>query len=546
MLGRIVAGLVFASGVLLANAIVSFYIRNGIATVKLDDGTARLEWISSSSFRFARDWGEAATWLRPVAHDPVPVDTEERVGKFVMKTKHLVVEIDKQDSRIKVLAADGHTLLSEPAPPRKEQAKLVVERAIANGERFYGLGRDTGGALDLRGRSFVTTTAFLFSSAGYGQYFPGGAELRFDLGAARADWWRMERQGDSLEYFFYYGPSPKEILEQHLAVTGQSGDFDYHVLRVMRPAAVPREATRVPASPINSWQALRDHVRLLNQLSLSAVLYPAFDVSVYRSSDSELQRRTTELAALLPILYDSGGERRADPYTNMVRSRWGPYLVTYLREAYDRGYPLIRPLVIEFTRDPNVAQVADAFMLGDEVLVAPVVAPGTRRMLTLPMGLWTDLRTNVEYRGRTAVELDAPTDTIPLLVRNGSLIPLASDRAGGPMELHYFPKLGSEFFLWEPEQATISQFHASPAGEFVRLEIEGAVDRTYEWVVHHTGAAREVIDGDNKYDRVAERNLLRPGTWYHDRERNNLHVMVRAAAETDRIINISFQKAGEL
>ena len=44
-------------------------------------------------------------------------------------------------------------------------------------------------------------------------------------------------------------------------------------------------------------------------------------------------------------------------------------------------------------------------------------------------------------------------------------------RKGG-MALHYFPKLGGEFFLLEGDIAEYSQVHAAPALDFMRLEIE--------------------------------------------------------------------------
>ena len=75
--------------------------------------------------------------------------------------------------------------------------------------------------------------------------------------------------------------------------------------------------------------------------------------------------------------------------------------------------------------------------------------------LELPRGFWTDLGTNIEYRGNQIIEADAPPGRVPMFARNGSLFPLA---AAGKMELHYFPSLGGEFFLWEPEAGGNSAF----------------------------------------------------------------------------------------
>jgi hypothetical protein len=220
-----------------------------------------------------------------------------------------------------------------------------------------------------------------------------------------------------------------------------------------------------------------------------------------------------------------------------TRSAFTPYLTTYLREAYDRGFPLIRPFPIEFSKDPGSDQHPYEFMLGDEFLLAPVVAAGNRHRVTLPRGIWTDLRTNTEYRGNQEIEIDAPQGRVPMFVRNGSLFPMA---AGNRMELHYMPSLGGEFFLWEPDLGSNSQFHAAPAGDFLRVEVETKVERTYEWVLHHTRAPGEVGEESVMYTRVNARSALRAGTWWHDAALNDLHLMLRARAGSDRIVNISF------
>ncbi len=72
------------------------------------------------------------------------------------------------------------------------------------------------------------------------------------------------------------------------------------------------------------------------------------------------------------------------------------------------------------------------------------------------------------------------------------------------------------------------------------MEIETQVRRTYEWVLHHVGAPRSVAEGQNVYKKVETRELLESGAWWHDAAHNDLHVMVRAEAGADRIVNVSF------
>ncbi len=256
------------------------------------------------------------------------------------------------------------------------------------------------------------------------------------------------------------------------------------------------------------------------------VLFPAFNLAMADRAPAEVKQRVTDFATALPFL--NGDE-------------FAPYLTTYLREAHDRGYPSIRPLAMEFSRDANMDRQADVFMLGDELLVAPVVSAGSRRRIELPRGFWTDLGTNIEYRGNQTIEVDAPPGRVPLFARNGSLFPLAVPSTGeGKMELHYFPSLGGEFFMWEPEVESNSIFHAAPAGDYMRVEVETKVPRNYEWVLHNSHSAQEVTGDAGNYEQVTNRTQLRPGTWWHDDERNDLHILVRAEASSDHIVNIMF------
>ena len=69
---------------------------------------------------------------------------------------------------------------------------------------------------------------------------------------------------------------------------------------------------------------------------------------------------------------------------------------------------------------------ADVFMLGDELLVAPVLSANALRHVELPRGLWTDLRTNVEYRGNQAIEVDASPGPCALVCSKRIAAPVRS------------------------------------------------------------------------------------------------------------------------
>jgi hypothetical protein len=90
------------------------------------------------------------------------------------------------------------------------------------------------------------------------------------------------------------------------------------------------------------------------------------------------------------------------------------------------GLPLFRLTALEFPDDEWAWTVRDEYMLGDRILVAPVVAMGaTSRDVTLPSGSWYPLLGGDAVSG--TITVDAPTTEIPAFVPAGSLIVVYPD-----------------------------------------------------------------------------------------------------------------------
>jgi hypothetical protein len=180
----------------------------------------------------------------------------------------------------------------------------------------------------------------------------------------------------------------------------------------------------------------------------------------------------------------------------------------------------------------------DEFLAGDELLVAPVLRSAAEVEVCFPKGVWTDLNTERTYKGRQQLAVRAAPGVLPMFAKNGTIVPLVSGGGDGPLELHYFPNLGAEFFLAEESDPEVSQFHAAPAGDLVRLEIESKVARVYEWVLHHNSGCRRVESGGKDYEKVADRTQLVPGSWHFDAVRKSLRIRVRATAGGDEIVHV--------
>lgn len=111
-------------------------------------------------------------------------------------------------------------------------------------------------------------------------------------------------------------------------------------------------------------------------------------------------------------------------YANL-RYQLIPYLLAYGLESTRSGLPLLRPMVLDFESEPNIDQVDDQYMLGDSLLVAPVLVEGHRhRVIYFPAGSWWSLLSPEEtVTGPGFIEVSAPLERMPVYVRQGSLIP---------------------------------------------------------------------------------------------------------------------------
>ena len=104
-----------------------------------------------------------------------------------------------------------------------------------------------------------------------------------------------------------------------------------------------------------------------------------------------------------------------------IRGYMKNYIKTTMRQAAERGEPVIRAAFYEFPGDPNTYDLTDEFLFGADVLVAPVVYPGAReRKVYLPKGAtWQDARNGQFFAGGQWIQASAPMDTLPVFLRDG-------------------------------------------------------------------------------------------------------------------------------
>jgi hypothetical protein len=476
--------------------------------LKLDRGSGELVWLTPSAFRFWREFEKGARGQGPGAgenvRDAVELAVEESSTAVRIRSKFIEVSIEKSGVLVRVRKADGTALMADLTEAQPRDTGVSWMREMQPGTRYYGLGPRADAAFNLRGMTPAPESPFLYSTLGYGEHFPARGRYRFDFTAT--DRYRVE--APQIDYYFYYGPGIKQVFEEHRAARGASA---------LWPAATEREG---------SWAALRTALLRIVQGGMSAAIAPSFDLGPYADAPPELQQRARQLGSLVAEV--SPGKLGLSGFRKQLES----FFEVYSSEAHEKGYPVWHPLPFQFPDDPECANHADEFMLGDELLVAPIVAPGGSREVYLPQGVWTNLETNEVFPGRRTITVK--TASLPVYGRNGTIVPL--DSAGG-MALHYFPKLPAEFFLVEDEGWT--QIHAAPAGDILRLEIEAKKPRDFQWVAHHVDRPKSVGFDGKLFVEAA--GALADRTWSYDPKTRNLQVRVKVAADEDSIVNIEWQ-----
>lgn len=105
-----------------------------------------------------------------------------------------------------------------------------------------------------------------------------------------------------------------------------------------------------------------------------------------------------------------------------VRAAIKPYLRSVMEEAHLHGDPAIRAMFYEFPEDPVCWNLKEQYMLGSDLLVAPVLYEGAQSAkVYLPAGVrWTDAWTGETLDGGQWIERAAPLDLIPIYVRDGA------------------------------------------------------------------------------------------------------------------------------
>ncbi|MCP4322495.1 MAG: DUF5110 domain-containing protein, partial [Alteromonadales bacterium] len=246
-----------------------------------------------------------------------------------------------------------------------------------------------------------------------------------------------------------------------------------------------------------SWGGLKPQVELGLQMSLLGMAYTHSDLGGFAGGetfDQEMYIRWLQYGVFQPIYRPHAQDNIAaevvfhdkktqDILREFIKLRYKllPYNYTLAYQNSTTGMPLMRPLFFEYKFEDNlendlgdkdgltVFDNASSYLWGDAFLVTPVVDADINSVaIALPKGVWFDYFTNKneiakKYQGGQNINLPTSLETLPVLVRAGSFIPMiddiqsTQDYDSSQLTLHYYADASvtsAEYEMYEDDGET--------------------------------------------------------------------------------------------
>lgn len=225
----------------------------------------------------------------------------------------------------------------------------------------------------------------------------------------------------------------------------------YEGLLKLRPGSRPFVLTRAsysggqrysaiwPGDNQSDWTTMRDTIPLFSNMGMSGFAFVGADIGGFSGGGAapELFTRWLQMGVFYPFMrvHVEFGAPDQEPWSfgnryeavnrRAIELRYEllPQIYTTMEETSRTGLPALRPLLLEFPGDEATWQREDEFLFGSSLLVAPVLREGAvQREVYFPEGAWHDYWTGKRYAGKQSVKLPVTLETIPVFVRDGSLV----------------------------------------------------------------------------------------------------------------------------
>lgn len=245
-------------------------------------------------------------------------------------------------------------------------------------------------------------------------------------------------------------------------------------------SGIQRYTANWSGDTLSTFDSLRVSLQMSISMGFSGQNFFGHDIGGFLGSPSaELFTRWFEFGSLIPLFRDHStntASRRepwvfGEPYTSMVRNTTNarylllPYIYSAFQLASTTGLPVVGPLPFYFPEDTNTFNQDQSFLLGPNMLVAPVTAEGAvTREVYFPKGTdWYDINTDELHPGATTATVDAPLERVPVFARAGAIIPrgpalqYTADTSASPrLSIDVYPGPDSYFTLYEDDGTSLA------------------------------------------------------------------------------------------
>ncbi|HFE9681675.1 TPA: TIM-barrel domain-containing protein [Clostridium perfringens] len=187
------------------------------------------------------------------------------------------------------------------------------------------------------------------------------------------------------------------------------------------------------------WSQMRMSISMNANLGISGFSFVGNDVSGFGlDSSEELFIRWMEMGPFISIFRNHSNmyTRRQEPWAfgpraekiakKSIELRYEllPYIYDLYYISHKEGLPIFRPMIMEYEKDMNLLNMREQFMLGENMIVAPVLYEGERsKTVYLPKGSWFNYFTREKLQGGKWYKLPCELDEILVFVKEGSIIP---------------------------------------------------------------------------------------------------------------------------
>jgi alpha-glucosidase len=323
-----------------------------------------------------------------------------------------------------------------------------------------------GKGWDFKGVSAAATDSrgLLFSNADLRNWY--AKQTQSLLRAGIDGWWNDEGEFTYTNYLFW------NQAERAALDTAHPDARLWTINRAFDPGMSRLGAAAWTGDIHSTWQMLRRTPAAILNWSLAGEPYGACDIGGYRGEDTpEMLTRWMQAGTFFPVMrsHSSLHSKPRFPWlygdeaeaairkTLELRYRLIPILYSLAHETHETGEPIMRPLVMQYPDDQRVTDMTDEWLVGRDLLAAPVLDEGGHRKIYLPKDIWYDFATGQRVEGAGEFEKEVKLDEVPLYVRGGTILTMAPivqhtrDLTNGPLDVQVYGGRDGSFTLVEDD-----------------------------------------------------------------------------------------------